>query len=174
MLRYFHQMGAADLPVGLLRIYDKSRRINTVDPQILPYCLVASSGNARSFREPTVADIRSRRIVVATLEMSLVLTRLNLRGHFTHIFIDEAAQALECHAVMPLCLADEKTCVVLAGDHIQMMQQVQGRREGRGHGGKRQGARRTVGAPGRLELDFGLRLGLLIPTGKDKMVVTSF
>lgn len=42
------------------------------------------------------------------------------RGHFTHILLDEAAQAMECEAVMPLALADRHTRVVLAGDHMQM------------------------------------------------------
>ena len=41
-------------------------------------------------------------------------------GFFTHIFIDEAAQALECETLIPLALANEKTRVVLAGDHLQV------------------------------------------------------
>ena len=39
---------------------------------------------------------------------------------FTHIFVDEAAQAMECETIMPLSLADSRTCVVMAGDHMQM------------------------------------------------------
>ena len=41
-------------------------------------------------------------------------------GHFTHILLDEAAQAIECEAIMPLSLANEKTRIVLAGDHMQV------------------------------------------------------
>lgn len=41
-------------------------------------------------------------------------------GFFTHILIDEAAQAMECEAVMPLSLANENTRIVLAGDHMQV------------------------------------------------------
>jgi len=33
-------------------------------------------------------------------------------------------QAHECEAVMPLCLAGDSTCVILAGDHLQMTQTV--------------------------------------------------
>ena len=47
---------------------------------------------------------------------------LGLAGFFTHIFIDEAAQALECETLIPLGLADEKTRIVLAGDHLQVQQ----------------------------------------------------
>lgn len=41
-------------------------------------------------------------------------------GYFTHILLDEAAQAIECEAIMPLALANEKTRIVLAGDHMQV------------------------------------------------------
>lgn len=47
-----------------------------------------------------------------------------LQGYFTHIFVDEAAQALECETIMPLSLATEKTCIVLTGDHMQISPKV--------------------------------------------------
>lgn len=42
------------------------------------------------------------------------------QNHFTHILIDEAAQALECETTMPLTLANINTRIVLAGDHMQL------------------------------------------------------
>lgn len=42
------------------------------------------------------------------------------QGFFTHIFIDEASQMLECDALIALGLAGPRTRVVLAGDHMQM------------------------------------------------------
>jgi superfamily I DNA and/or RNA helicase len=44
----------------------------------------------------------------------------NFPGHFSHILLDEAAQAMECEAIMPLALANEDTRIVLAGDHMQV------------------------------------------------------
>ena len=41
-------------------------------------------------------------------------------GFFTHILVDEAAQAMECETIMPLTLAAESTRIVLAGDHMQV------------------------------------------------------
>lgn len=41
-------------------------------------------------------------------------------GFFTHILLDEAAQAMECEAIMPLAMAGDKTRIVLAGDHMQL------------------------------------------------------
>ena len=78
------------------------------------------------FIEPTRDEILSHHIIITTLVTSLTLTtkELNLRGAFSHIFIDEAAQAHECEAIMPLSLVSESTSVVLAGDHHQMSQKV--------------------------------------------------
>ncbi len=42
------------------------------------------------------------------------------KGIFTHILLDEAAQAMECETIMPLALASKSTRVVLAGDHMQV------------------------------------------------------
>jgi len=33
-------------------------------------------------------------------------------------------QAQECEAIMPVCLASESTCIILAGDHLQMVERV--------------------------------------------------
>ena len=41
-------------------------------------------------------------------------------GFFTHIFLDETAQAFEPESMTPLLFADENTIVVLAGDHLQV------------------------------------------------------
>lgn len=41
-------------------------------------------------------------------------------GFFTHILLDEAAQAMECETIMPLALATKSTRIVLAGDHMQV------------------------------------------------------
>lgn len=41
-------------------------------------------------------------------------------GFFTHILLDEAAQAMESEALMPLALATPMTRIVLAGDHMQL------------------------------------------------------
>lgn len=49
-----------------------------------------------------------------------LIFKLIFVGFFTHILIDEAAQAMECEAVMPLSLANENTRIVLAGDHMQV------------------------------------------------------
>ncbi|XP_061191305.1 helicase with zinc finger domain 2-like [Saccostrea echinata] len=104
------------------RVYFKERRVNTVQPEVKKYCMLNSDRTAFEF--PTHDDIIKHNIVIVTLSTSLLLSELGLQDYFTHIFVDEAAQTLEAEAIMPLSLASEKTCVVLAGDHQQISPKV--------------------------------------------------
>ncbi|EDW85385.2 uncharacterized protein Dwil_GK10580 [Drosophila willistoni] len=101
-----------------LRVYYHKRWSATVNSVVQKYCITDGVGN---FRRPTVEDIMRHRIIVVTLSISMELATLGLpKGLFTHIFLDEAAQAMECEAIMPLALANDSTRIVLAGDHMQM------------------------------------------------------
>lgn len=108
--------------VKMCRVYYKDRRVNTVHPDVQKYCLLASDRS--TFLDPKESDIRGHQVVILTLTSSLLLTRLNLQGYFTHILIDEGGQALECETIMPMTLATETTCIVIAGDHMQMSPKV--------------------------------------------------
>ncbi|KAK7471580.1 hypothetical protein BaRGS_00035778, partial [Batillaria attramentaria] len=117
----------------LLRIVSKERRLTSVPADVKKFCCLSADG--QSFEIPSEQIVKQHRIVVTTVEMSLQLTCMNLRGYFTHIFIDEAAQALECETIMPLILATDRTCVVLTGDHMQTSPRVyspEARRQGFG------------------------------------------
>lgn len=66
---------------------------------------------------------RSRdRLVVTTFSTSLNLLHSHhvKQGYFTHILLDEGAQSREPESVAPLCLANDKTQIVIAGDHKQV------------------------------------------------------
>ena len=108
--------------VKLLRIYYTNRWVQTVHTTVQKYCLIENNG----FKYPAKEDIRRCDIVVTTLGTSRYLSTIGLKiGTFSHIFIDEAAQALECEAIMPLALAlPFRTRVVLAGDHMQLSPEV--------------------------------------------------
>ncbi|XP_078614262.1 3'-5' exoribonuclease HELZ2-like [Branchiostoma floridae x Branchiostoma japonicum] len=106
-----------------LRIYYKKRKRATVHDDVLRHCVMDEDG---SFRYPTREEVAAAKIVITTLSLSLVLEReVGLEaGFFTHIMVDEAAQALECEAITPLSLATAKTRVVLTGDHMQLSPKV--------------------------------------------------
>lgn len=91
----------------------------STDKITLKYCLLSEDG--QYFLPPTKAAIDIHNIVITTTTMAFNLHSLSLpQGFFTHIFIDEASQMLECNALIALSLAGPTTRVVLAGDHMQM------------------------------------------------------
>ncbi|KAJ7378379.1 hypothetical protein OS493_023634 [Desmophyllum pertusum] len=137
-----HSNSAADIHVELLdeylkqqhgitactplRIYTPLRKLSTVSDQVKEYCLITDRGKAtEAFRLPTRDDVLRHRVVVSTLGMSRALFDMELhRGFFSHILVDEAAQALETDALTPITLAGNNTKVVFTGDHMQMSPDV--------------------------------------------------
>lgn len=88
---------------------------------LFQYCLIKNDGNSRSFEIPSREDIMRHKITVVTLSTSIYLTAMGIpQGFFTHILIDEAAQAIECETITPLTMANDKTRIALAGDHMQL------------------------------------------------------
>ncbi|XP_064617537.1 3'-5' exoribonuclease HELZ2-like [Liolophura sinensis] len=102
----------------MLRLYWPGRRVNTVSEVVRQYCVLSLTKG--HFLIPSKEEVMTCKVCVVTLDMSLYLVHAQVKGFFTHIFVDEAAQALECEAIKPLCLADPSTCVVLTGDHMQL------------------------------------------------------
>ncbi|XP_033113754.1 helicase with zinc finger domain 2-like [Anneissia japonica] len=105
----------------ILRVYQPNRRISTIPKRVRMHCLFEIESK---LRVPNRDDIEKAKVVICTLTTAIYMIPLNVKGSFTHILIDEAGQALEPQTIMPLALANEKTCVVLAGDHLQMSPKI--------------------------------------------------
>ena len=102
-----------------IRICWENRFVSTVSDVVLQYCLLDL--NTGKFALPSQEVLTNHQIVVTTLVTAASLAKLNLpHGFFTHIFIDEAAQAMEAETIIPLCLAGLNSQIVLAGDHLQV------------------------------------------------------
>ena len=67
-------------------------------------------------------------LIITTCLTSLHLVHLLPWGFFTHIFLDEGAQAREPELVAPLALATKDTRIVIAGDHCQVSHVHEGRK----------------------------------------------
>ncbi|KAK7002884.1 helicase with zinc finger domain 2-like isoform X1 [Biomphalaria glabrata] len=100
----------------VLRLNAPERKKDTVPDEVKQFCY----GSSGMFQTPPKEAICQYQLVLTTVENSMQLTKLGLHNHFTHIFIDEAGQTLECEILMVLTLASTKTCVVLTGDHQQI------------------------------------------------------
>lgn len=71
---------------------------------------------------PTLEQVKGYRVVVSTCHSGGVPVNLGApRGHFRHIFIDEAGQATEPETMVAiLSSATRTTNIVLAGDNQQL------------------------------------------------------
>ncbi|KAJ7430120.1 P-loop containing nucleoside triphosphate hydrolase protein [Mycena galericulata] len=75
-----------------------------------------------TFVVPVVEDLRKYRVIVSTCLSGGIPAQLGVkRGHFSHIFCDEAGQATEPEVILPIkSIANKFTNVVLAGDNKQL------------------------------------------------------
>ncbi|KFO93891.1 Helicase with zinc finger domain 2, partial [Buceros rhinoceros silvestris] len=114
---YFHNYVTNGHPWAVpLRIISTDRPVSLTDPITRMYCCL--SPDQRSFQHPTRQEIDKHHIIITT---SMLSKNLKVApGYFTHIMIDEAAQMLECEALVPLSYATFGTRIVLAGDHMQI------------------------------------------------------
>ena len=69
-----------------------------------------------------VNEYQKFELLVVVTTFSTALNIVDLLGHnfFTHILLDEGAQAREPEAVAPLCMANEDTKIVITGDPQQV------------------------------------------------------
>ncbi|KAF5350994.1 hypothetical protein D9756_008292 [Leucocoprinus leucothites] len=74
------------------------------------------------FGAPSKGRMKRFKVIVATCISSSIISGIGMpRGHFTHIFVDEAGQATEPEALVPIKMMGGKgTNVVLSGDPKQL------------------------------------------------------
>ncbi|KAL0958010.1 hypothetical protein HGRIS_000184 [Hohenbuehelia grisea] len=119
---------AADLLVGglkslgkdaLFRFYAPSRSKNQVEHDLLPFTYLRDDLH---FSVPPIARMKAFRVVVTTCVSASVISGIGIpRGHYSHIFIDEAGQATEPESMVSIkTIADNSTNIVLSGDPKQL------------------------------------------------------
>ncbi|KDQ60007.1 hypothetical protein JAAARDRAFT_593478 [Jaapia argillacea MUCL 33604] len=109
-------------PSQLFRMNALSRALNdlmNISPTLKPFCQI--NGNS-VFAIPPIEDLLRFRVIVSTCVSGGIPHGVGLkRGHFTHIFVDEAGQASEPEVMIPIkSMAGDHTNVVLAGDIKQL------------------------------------------------------
>ena len=102
----------------MFRLNAPSRQVNSL-AESLKQCSRIDQGQ---FVVPKLQELVNFRIIITTCISAFVLYSLGMKaGHFTHIFIDEAGQALEPEVMVPIrTLAGKKTNIVLSGDPKQL------------------------------------------------------
>lgn len=106
-------------PDELFRFYAPSRFKNQVPDNLLSYTHVRDDGH---FSVPPLARMKRFRVVVTTCVSASVISGIGIpRGHYSHIFIDEAGHATEPEVFISVkTIADNATNVILSGDPKQL------------------------------------------------------
>lgn len=111
-------------PDTLFRFYAPSRMKGTVPPRLLPYTFINSDD---LFSHPPLNTVKAFRVIVSTCVSSAFASGIGVeRGHFSHVFIDEAAQATEPEAMVVVKnVSNASTKLILAGDPKQLRPIIQ-------------------------------------------------
>ncbi|KAI0316092.1 P-loop containing nucleoside triphosphate hydrolase protein [Amylostereum chailletii] len=106
-------------PDKVFRYYAHSRSKDTVPDELMSFTYVDMDGH---FSLPPLATVKRFRVVVSTCVSASFAHGIGVpRGHFSHIFVDEAGQATEPEVMISVkTMADLSTNVVLAGDPKQL------------------------------------------------------
>lgn len=102
----------------IFRLNATSRSYEDVPSDLIHFCFFQDS----VFKCPPLKALLHYRIIICTyMSASLLYAEGIQRGHFSHIFLDEAGQASEPETMIPLSsLCSKQTVVVLAGDPMQL------------------------------------------------------
>ncbi|XP_021891275.1 probable RNA helicase SDE3 isoform X2 [Carica papaya] len=102
----------------IFRLNATSRAYDDVQPAHIRFCVFEDS----IFRCPPLMALKHYRIIISTYMSSSLLYAQGLkRGHFSHIFLDEAGQASEPESMVPISnFCGRQTVVIIAGDPKQL------------------------------------------------------
>ncbi|KDR68378.1 hypothetical protein GALMADRAFT_257029 [Galerina marginata CBS 339.88] len=101
------------------RLNALSRRMDDLPKSLRDFSTINEN---KVFSMPDAEQLAKYRVIVSTCLSAGVPASLGLkRGHFSHIFIDEAGQGKEPELMVPIMsIANDKTNVILAGDNQQL------------------------------------------------------
>ena len=108
-----------DAKSSLFRFVAPSRHKEQIPSELLPH---THHVDGVGFSVPALDIVRGYRVIVSTCLSASFASNIGVkRGHFTHIFVDEAGQATEPETMVPIKnMADQRTNIVLSGDPKQL------------------------------------------------------
>ena len=106
-------------PDEMFRFYAPSRFRSQVPDELIAYTLTNADGH---FTVPPMPTLKRYRIIVSTCVSASFAHGIGMaRGHFSHMFFDEAGHATEPEIMIAVkTMADNDTNVILSGDPKQL------------------------------------------------------
>ena len=108
-------------PLDMFRLNAFSRGQPSTFPKFDAYSLKSKS-SASNYDVHPLEKMKKFKVIVTTCSSAAVLAAIGMeRTSFTHIFIDEAGQALEPESMIPIAsFFSPSVSIVLGGDHMQL------------------------------------------------------
>ncbi|XP_068634205.1 probable RNA helicase SDE3 [Aristolochia californica] len=102
----------------IFRLNAPSRGYEDIQPEILQFCFF----DDMVFKSPPLGALLSYKIIISTYSSASLLYAEGVpRGHFSHLFLDEAGQASEPEIMISIAnFCQRTTVVILAGDPMQL------------------------------------------------------
>jgi helicase MOV-10 len=102
---------------GLFRLNAMSRKYKDLPKKLREFSL---ANDNQVFAIPVLEDLQKCRVIVTTCISAGIPYGLGIKpGHFSHIFVDEAGQAMEPEVLIPIkTMASPTTNVTLAGSRL--------------------------------------------------------
>ena len=117
---YHRQLVESNLGDKCIRLFSEDDDLSSVDRDLLKYSN-CSGGTLPKFRDPRREEIENKNVVIVTLSATMLLHKLNFDvDHFSHVFIDEAAQVAEFFLVPVLAFASTRNKLCMTGDVMQL------------------------------------------------------
>ncbi|KAJ8688671.1 hypothetical protein PTI98_013429 [Pleurotus ostreatus] len=103
----------------VFRFYAPSRFKSQVPDELLAFTYMRDD---QHFSVPPIPILKKFRVVITTCVSASVVQGVGIpRGHYSHIFIDEAGQATEPESMISIkTIADNDTNIILSGDPKQL------------------------------------------------------
>ncbi|RUP52346.1 hypothetical protein BC936DRAFT_146171 [Jimgerdemannia flammicorona] len=111
-------------PKEMIRVNAPSRGVPLLHPSLEPYCRLQKTYGRPLYNFPTLPELKSFNVVVSTCGAAGILYGIGGASlGFTHVFVDEAGQALEPEVLLALQLLENNLAsgrVILCGDPYQL------------------------------------------------------
>ncbi|KAG8853757.1 hypothetical protein FRB96_008012 [Tulasnella sp. 330] len=103
----------------MFRLNAPFRAVSTMPKVLLPYCFIDESDR---FSIQDAYDLARYNVIVTTCMSASIPYGVGMEpGHFSYIFIDEAGQAMEPEAMVPIkTISNPLTQIILSGDPLQL------------------------------------------------------
>eukprot|EP00762_Andalucia_godoyi_P005665 ANDGO_06397.mRNA.1 putative RNA helicase SDE3 len=114
-----HPLALPSAKQTIFRLNDPRRTYASTPQSVIPFCCVNKDG-IFEVPESRIGSLGRYKVIVTTCMSAALLLESYPVSTFSHVFVDEAAQALEAETYAAVCCSGRDTSIILSGDPLQL------------------------------------------------------